>query len=183
MYDSAPITHKRILISNLIAPKGTHLLPSLGLLVFKNSSRQVSYCDKIRTLAQYSNSAKLYQLHPSQSPPTSSYSLNPSASHVAATTKQIISLQTGQAVFFSRGVLHEASVAPDDAGRYRVFLGSNSCRHSSLPPPLTPPLNSISVHVTIGIDTQDITWEHALHALIDSQPPVSPHFFPPFRVF
>lgn len=34
------------------------------------------------------------------------------------------------------------------------------------------------MHVTIGIDTQDVTWEHALHAIIDSQPPVFPVLSP-----
>jgi hypothetical protein len=44
-----------------------------------------------------------------------------------------------------------------------------------------------SVHVTIGIDTQDVTWQHAIHAFIDSQPPVfSRAFFKtayPFKSF
>ena len=54
---------------------------------------------------------------------------------------------------------------------------SNSFSHSPLSRPLPLPLHFISVHVTIGVDTQDVTWEHAMHALIDSQPPVSPHLF------
>jgi hypothetical protein len=39
------------------------------------------------------------------------------ASHVAAAVKDDITLKTGQAIFFSRGVLHEAFVAPNEAGR------------------------------------------------------------------
>jgi hypothetical protein len=39
------------------------------------------------------------------------------AHQAAALTAENISLQTGNAIFFARGVLHEASVLENDPGR------------------------------------------------------------------
>jgi hypothetical protein len=43
------------------------------------------------------------------------------AVQAAAASAAAVSLQTGRAMFFARGVLHEATVSANDPGRYSLI--------------------------------------------------------------
>ncbi len=110
--------------------------------------------------------------------PLRAQKFKPTASQATAAAAEAVTLETGRALFFARGVLHEASVSADNPGRCLLFVCSHIspivnhqlCFHDAF-------THRDSVHVTVGIDTQDITWQHAIHAFIDSQPPVFPALF------
>ncbi len=97
------------------------------------------------------------------------------ALHAAAADVEAVTLQEGQALFFARGVMHEASVSENERGRCELlkngyhFVVVICARWYQVSVSL---VRSCSVHITIGIDTQDVTWQHAMHAFIDKMPPV-----------